>query len=213
MIRRIRRRRVPAVYGIEEMAGDKGDSLSTSAPRGLQGRLAAVLTALLALPRSLWKPVTHHVQSARPVLPFERHSIIRCTITHSGMRELAFTTVCQAFPRSNLPALNSCLPAFSLSALHASAQAARADAHSPAYQRASIQTLHSADVWFAVPRICSSSIRRTCDTSIRSRTGDADARRSARNRLAHAPTIHCPTGAEKPFFGSCEISAGSRRRA
>jgi transposase len=58
--------------------------IGVGTPRGLQGRLIAVLAALLALTRSLWKPITRCAHSARQVSRFERRSILRYAITHSA---------------------------------------------------------------------------------------------------------------------------------
>src|SRR2546426_10572523 len=68
--------------------------IGVGTPRGLQGRLNAVLATLLAVMRSLWEPVTRHRRLARAVSPLERCSIARCLIACSDVREMAFTTGC-----------------------------------------------------------------------------------------------------------------------
>jgi transposase len=66
--------------------------IGVGTPRGLQGKLIAVIAALLALTGSLWKCLTRHRRPERHVSPWEHRSIARYVIGHSGMRETAFTT-------------------------------------------------------------------------------------------------------------------------
>jgi transposase len=67
--------------------------IGVGTPRGLQGRLSAVLVALLVLIRSLSKPVRRHERAARHVSPLKRRSI-EYTLALGGVREMAFTTGC-----------------------------------------------------------------------------------------------------------------------
>ena len=68
--------------------------IGVGTPRGLQGRLSAVMTVLLALIRPLWELVTRHGRSVRHVLPVTRRSIAGYAIVHIGVREMVFTTGC-----------------------------------------------------------------------------------------------------------------------
>jgi transposase len=68
--------------------------IGVGTPRGLQGRLGAVLTALLMLIRSLSEPIRRHERRARPISPLEPCSIARHMLASGGVRELAFTTGC-----------------------------------------------------------------------------------------------------------------------
>ena len=68
--------------------------IGVGTPRGLQGRLSAVVAALLALIRSLWPLVTGHARLVRYVSRLRRRSIARPAVQHVGMRELVFTTGC-----------------------------------------------------------------------------------------------------------------------
>jgi transposase len=68
--------------------------IGVGTPRGLQGRLRAVITALLALIRSLVLLVTSHETFGRYVSRLTRRSIARPAVLHVGVRELAFTTGC-----------------------------------------------------------------------------------------------------------------------
>ena len=68
--------------------------IGVGTPRGLQGRLGAVLAALLVLIRSLSEPVMHHERRARQISPLERCSIARYMLASGGVRELAFATDC-----------------------------------------------------------------------------------------------------------------------
>lgn len=68
--------------------------LGVGTPRGLQGRLSAVVAALLALIRPLWTLVTGHGRLVRSVSRFTRGSFSRPAALHGGVRELVFTTGC-----------------------------------------------------------------------------------------------------------------------
>jgi transposase len=64
--------------------------IGVSTPRGLQGRVHEVATALLALIESLSKLATRY----RRASPLEHRSIARFRIVDIGAREMAFTTGC-----------------------------------------------------------------------------------------------------------------------
>jgi transposase len=68
--------------------------IGVGTPRGLQGRLSAVLAALLTLIRRLWAPVGRHWSPVRLSSRLERPSIARHAIAHIGVRETGFTTGC-----------------------------------------------------------------------------------------------------------------------
>ena len=68
--------------------------IAVGTPRGLQGRLSMVVTALLALIGSLSELVRHHRWSVRESLPLTRRLRARVGIVHIGAREMAFTTGC-----------------------------------------------------------------------------------------------------------------------
>ena len=68
--------------------------IGVDTPRGLQGRLAAALAALLVLWRSLRKPMRHSQRLARPASPRERRSSVVNVILPGGVNEMAFTTGC-----------------------------------------------------------------------------------------------------------------------
>jgi transposase len=68
--------------------------IGVGTPRGLQGRLVAVLVSLQTLVRMLWAAITLHRSSVRLFSPFERPSIASTLVAHIGVRELAFTTGC-----------------------------------------------------------------------------------------------------------------------
>jgi transposase len=68
--------------------------IGVGTPRGLQGRLSAVLAALLTLIRRLWAPVRRHWSPVRLSSRLERPSIARNAIAHIGVRETVFTTGC-----------------------------------------------------------------------------------------------------------------------
>ena len=68
--------------------------IGVSTPRGLQGRLRAVLAALLALIFIIREAVACHRSPVRLVSRFERFSIATSAITHFRVRQMAFTTDC-----------------------------------------------------------------------------------------------------------------------
>jgi len=68
--------------------------IGVGTPRGLQGRLRAVVAALLTLIGSLSELATRHRRPVWQVSPIDRRSIARVGVVHIGVREMAFTTVC-----------------------------------------------------------------------------------------------------------------------
>jgi transposase len=68
--------------------------IGVGAPRGLQGRLSAVLATLLMLIRALGVSGTRYWSPAWFVLRLERLSIARSAIAHFRAKEMAFTTGC-----------------------------------------------------------------------------------------------------------------------
>jgi pheromone shutdown protein TraB len=68
--------------------------IGVGTPRGLQGRLSAVVAALLALIQSLLPLVTNHGWFVSYVSRLSRRSITRPAVLHVGVRELVFTTGC-----------------------------------------------------------------------------------------------------------------------
>jgi hypothetical protein len=68
--------------------------IGVGTPRGLQGRLIAVVATLLALTRALAQRVTRHRPAIRHVSPLERRSNAPSTIAHIGVRRMVFTTGC-----------------------------------------------------------------------------------------------------------------------
>jgi transposase len=68
--------------------------IGVGTPRGLQGRLSAVVAALLALIRSLLPLVTSHGRLVRYVSRLTRRSIARPAVLHVRVRQLVFTTGC-----------------------------------------------------------------------------------------------------------------------
>ena len=68
--------------------------IGVGTPRGLQGRLAAVLAGLLMLIRWLRESVTRHRSPVQLISRLERLSIARSAIAHIGVREIVFTTGC-----------------------------------------------------------------------------------------------------------------------
>jgi transposase len=68
--------------------------IGVGTPRGLQGRLSAIVAALVALIRSLWPLVIGHGRLVRSVSRFTRCSFSRPATLHGGVRELVFTTGC-----------------------------------------------------------------------------------------------------------------------
>ncbi len=68
--------------------------IGVGTPRGLQGRLAAVLAGLLTLMRTLWDAVTCHRSPVPLFSRLTRTSIATNPPEQFGVRELAFTTGC-----------------------------------------------------------------------------------------------------------------------
>jgi transposase len=68
--------------------------IGVGTPRGLQGRLAAVLVALLTLIRTLSNAITCHWSSVRLFSTLEHPSIASKPVAQIDERELAFTTGC-----------------------------------------------------------------------------------------------------------------------
>jgi transposase len=68
--------------------------IGVGTPRGLQGRLIAVVTTLVALIRRLWHRVTAHGRLVRPVSPIERDAVANRNVVSIGMAEVALTTGC-----------------------------------------------------------------------------------------------------------------------
>ena len=68
--------------------------IGVGTPRGLQGRLNAVVATLVALLRPLWDLVTGPGRSVQRVSPIEHHAIEESAVVHLGAREMAFTTGC-----------------------------------------------------------------------------------------------------------------------
>lgn len=68
--------------------------IAVGTPRGLQGRLIAVLAGLLMLIRTLREATTCHRAPVPLVSRLQRFSIARNSVAHIGVRELAFTTGC-----------------------------------------------------------------------------------------------------------------------
>ena len=68
--------------------------LGVGTPRGLQGRLVAVMATLLALTRELWDHRTpHRCLEPRPSL-LKRQEVVASAGAHVAAREMAFTTGC-----------------------------------------------------------------------------------------------------------------------
>jgi hypothetical protein len=67
--------------------------IGVGTPRALQGRLIAIITALLALIGSLSYPVTSHRRLGRRISRIARYSIANSTAGHSGVRKMAFVAV------------------------------------------------------------------------------------------------------------------------
>ncbi len=68
--------------------------IGVGTPRGLQGRLIAVVTTLCVLIRPLWKLVGGHGRAVRHVSPMKRHPIATCGVGAIGTLEVLFTTRC-----------------------------------------------------------------------------------------------------------------------
>ena len=68
--------------------------IGVGTPRGLQGRLIAVVAALWSLMRSLRAAVTDHGRPVRRLSPIERQSIAKPVTVPMGVQEMVFTTGC-----------------------------------------------------------------------------------------------------------------------
>jgi hypothetical protein len=68
--------------------------IGVGTPRGLQGRLIAVVAALCSLIRSLRAAVTDHGRPVRRCSPIERQSITKPVAVPMGVQEMVFTTGC-----------------------------------------------------------------------------------------------------------------------
>jgi hypothetical protein len=68
--------------------------IGVGTPRGLQGRVYALLGLLLPLTRALWRLATGHWRSSRLVSTPERASIARYERAFIGAMKTAFTTGC-----------------------------------------------------------------------------------------------------------------------
>jgi len=68
--------------------------IGVGTPRGLQGRLIALVVALLTLNREIWDRVTRRQRPVRRVSPLDRHSIATSAIVHISVGEMGFTTGC-----------------------------------------------------------------------------------------------------------------------
>jgi hypothetical protein len=68
--------------------------IGVGTPRGLQGRLAAILVALLTLIRRLSGAITSHRSPVRLFSRLEPLSIVSTPVAQIGARTLAFTTGC-----------------------------------------------------------------------------------------------------------------------
>ena len=68
--------------------------IGVGTPRGLQGRLMAVVTTLCMLIRPLWDLVGGRWQPVRPHSPMNRHLVAACEVGAIGTSEIVFTTGC-----------------------------------------------------------------------------------------------------------------------
>ena len=68
--------------------------IGVGTPRGLQGRLAALLGPLLTLLRALWQPVMRRWTLPASLSPREEVSIGQYDFALSVARKMAFTTGC-----------------------------------------------------------------------------------------------------------------------
>lgn len=68
--------------------------IGVGTPRGLQGRVVAILGALLTLIRSGWAPVTRHRSVCTLFSLGERLSIARDAVVQVGALKTGFTTGC-----------------------------------------------------------------------------------------------------------------------
>ena len=66
--------------------------IGVGTPRGLQGRLIAVVVTLLTLARALAERVMRHRRVIRHVSVLEPRSSARFAIVHIGVRTMVFTT-------------------------------------------------------------------------------------------------------------------------
>ena len=68
--------------------------IGVGTPRGLQGRLIAVVHTLLTLIPQLWEPVPRHWPRLRLFSSLKRHAIARYPLVQIGVSHTAFTTGC-----------------------------------------------------------------------------------------------------------------------
>jgi len=68
--------------------------IGVGTPRGLQGRLIAVVTALFALIRSVWAVAIGHRRSRQRISLIEPRPMTNWVVVPIGVREVAFTTGC-----------------------------------------------------------------------------------------------------------------------
>jgi transposase len=68
--------------------------IGVGTPRGLQGRLAAILVSLVTVIRMLWAAITWHRSHVRLLSRCERRSIANTLAAHVDVRELVYTTGC-----------------------------------------------------------------------------------------------------------------------
>jgi transposase len=68
--------------------------IGVGTPRGLQGRLMAIVAVLWSVIRSLWAAKIDQGRLVRRVLPIERRSIRKSAAVLMGVREMVFTTGC-----------------------------------------------------------------------------------------------------------------------
>jgi transposase len=68
--------------------------IGVGTPRGLQGRVTAILSTLLTLIRLCWKPVTRHGSVLTLFSLRERRSIARDALIQVGALKTGFTTGC-----------------------------------------------------------------------------------------------------------------------
>jgi transposase len=68
--------------------------IGVGTPRGLQGRLTAVLAGLLTLIRPPWESITRHWSPVQLFSRLERSSIARNAHARVGARQMVFTTGC-----------------------------------------------------------------------------------------------------------------------
>ena len=68
--------------------------IGVGTPRGLQGRLVAGMTTLLALIRSLWGGATGQAPPPHRVSSIERHVRAASAVMYSGARRMVSATGC-----------------------------------------------------------------------------------------------------------------------